>query len=73
MSGNVTLISVQNMSEQQLTDRLIKENVGRGIPGKKYVGIIFDAQMISEAITDPHLRVAPFQEKYYSKVGQARV
>lgn len=39
-----------------------------GQPGKNHVGIIFDVKLANEAITMPHIRVAPLQKPQYNKL-----
>lgn len=40
----------------------------RGSPGVDYVGIIFEPAIANEAITAPHIRIAPFQKNQYNKL-----
>ena len=39
-----------------------------GQPGKNHIGIIFDVKLANEAITTPHIRVAPLQKPQYNKL-----
>ena len=43
----------------------------RGVPGVDYVGILFTTGLSSEAITEPHIRGAPFRRDRLIKVGSA--
>jgi hypothetical protein len=66
--SSVKLISVENMSMNQVGDRIKAEAIRDGMPGKCSVGVLFEVGVGAESITAPHLRVAPLQKKYLDKV-----
>ena len=67
VSATVTLVSVDNLSEAQLADRLRAANIPTGVPGKAYTVILYEVASGAEPITAPHLRIPPFLMHYMQK------
>eukprot|EP00959_Pyramimonas_sp_CCMP1952_P283482 5926273-Pyramimonas_sp.AAC.1 len=52
-------IEIMPNSEKKIVDALNRTAAGkfRGVPGKSYVGIIFDPALLGEPVTAPHARI----------------
>ena len=68
---SVTLITIENATEQQLADLMLGANPPDGSVGRHYTGVVWDSAVCCEGATDPDIRMTPLQPKLYSKCVNA--